>query len=76
MLSVPVSLVPLSSRDKRWHSKTGLRANAHYVLNFLVNVSVSRLIKMETLHDCYSEPHIPSPEVLLALLVRGLNHGV
>ncbi len=50
--------------------------NVHYVLYFLMNVSVSRLIKMETLHDCYSEPQISSPQVLLALLVRGLNHGV
>ena len=75
-LHVPVSLVPLSSRVKQLRLKPGFRSNFHYVLNFLMNVSVSRLIKMEILHDCYSEPHISSPQVLLALLVRGLNNGV
>ena len=67
--------VDLASQTMAFEDRIA-RANVRYVLNFLMNVSVSRLIKMETLHDCYSEPHNSSPEILLALLVRGLNNGV
>ena len=76
MLNVPVSLAPLSSRDKQWLLKPGFRQNVTYVLSFHKTSSLSRLIIIGTLQDHYSDPHISSSSVPLAPLFCGLNNRV